>query len=337
MAKTIRLHHGSGGLLMQELIRDLFLRYFDNPGLRSLTDSAILPLNSAQIAFTTDSFVVDPLFFPGGDIGKLAVCGTVNDLAVSGAVPLFLSAAFIIEEGLSMDDLETIVKSMAKEASKAGVSIVTGDTKVVPKGKGDKLFINTAGIGKIEKKYAGISHGLKTKPGDLVLINGTIGDHGMTVMNARGNFHFSSSLESDCGSLNKFIQKILHNSEGVRFMRDATRGGLAAVLCEFAEKSGYGIEIDERTVPVKEEVNGMCELLGFDPLHVANEGKVVMVVEKKYVEEVLCIMKRQNQGKKSAVIGRIVEDHKKKVKLRTVSGGSRWIDLPAGEQLPRIC
>jgi hydrogenase expression/formation protein HypE len=337
MVETIRLHHGSGGLLMQELIRDIFLRHFDNSKLRSLTDSAILPLKSGQIAFTTDSFVVDPLFFPGGDIGKLAVCGTVNDLAVSGAVPVFLSASFIIEEGFAMDDLESIVKSMATEASKAGVKIVTGDTKVVPKGKADKLFINTSGIGKIEKKFAGISHGHNTRPGDLVLINGAIGDHGMTILNARGDFHFSSRLVSDCTPLNKFIRKILENAGGVRFMRDATRGGLAAVLCEFAEKSGFGIEIDEGTIPVKEEVKAMCELLGLDPLHVANEGKVVLVVSNRCAEKVLGIMKRQKPGKKSAMIGRIVEDPQKKVRLKTVSGGNRWIDLPVGEQLPRIC
>ncbi len=337
MEDKIRLHHGSGGLFMQKLIHDLFLKYFSNKTLGSLTDSAILTLKSGKIAFTTDSYVVDPLFFPGGDIGKLAVCGTVNDLSVSGAVPLYLSSSFILEEGFALADLEIILKSMAKEAREAGVVIVTGDTKVVPGGKADKVFINTAGIGHIENKHEHISLGLRTRPGDLVLINGTIGDHGMTLLNARGDFHFSSGLKSDCTSLNSLIQPILMNAGGIRFMRDATRGGLAAVLCEFAEKSGLGIEIDETSIPVKLEVKAMCELLGFDPLTIANEGKVVMVVDKRWGKRVLEIMKKNKKGKNSAVIGRIVEDHKGKVQLRTSSGGSRWIDLPAGEQLPRIC
>ena len=337
MEDKIRLHHGSGGLFMQKLIHDLFLKHFTNKTLRSLTDSAILSLKPGKIAFTTDSYVVDPLFFPGGDIGKLAIFGTVNDLAVSGAVPLYLSSSFILEEGFALADLETIVRSMAKAAREARVVIVTGDTKVVPRGKADKVFINTAGIGHIKRKNVHISQGSRTKPGDLVLINGTIGDHGMTLLNARGDFHFSSSLESDCTSLNSLIQLVLLNAGGIRFMRDATRGGLAAVLCEFAEKSGFGIEIDETKIPVKQEVKAMCELLGFDPLTIANEGKVVMVVDKRGGEDILEIMKRNKKGKNSAVIGRIVEDHKGKVRLKTSSGGSRWIDLPAGDQLPRIC
>jgi hydrogenase expression/formation protein HypE len=337
MEDRIRLHHGSGGLFMQKLIHDLFLKHFTNKTLRSLTDSAILSMKPGKFAFTTDSYVVDPVFFPGGDIGKLAVCGTVNDLSVSGAVPLYLSSSFILEEGFPLADLEKIIKSMAAAAREAGVLIVTGDTKVVPAGKADKVFINTAGIGHIETKNVHISQGRKTKPGDLVLINGTIGDHGMTLLNARGDFHFSSKLKSDCTSLNSLIQPILEKTGGVRFMRDATRGGLAAVLCEFAGKSGFGIEIDEMKIPVKQEVTAMCELLGFDPLIIANEGKVVMVVDKRYGEEVLKIMKRNKKGKDGAIIGRIVDDHKGKVRLRTSSGGSRWVDLPAGEQLPRIC
>jgi hydrogenase expression/formation protein HypE len=337
MDDKIRLHHGNGGLFMQKLINDLFLKHFTNKTLRSLTDSAVLSMEPGRIAFTTDSYVVDPLFFPGGDIGKLAVCGTVNDLAVSGAVPRYISSSFILEEGFSLADLETIVKSMAKATREAGVVIVTGDTKVVPRGKADKVFINTAGIGYIERKNVHISHGHRTKPGDLILINGTIGDHGMTLLNSRGDFHFSSSLKSDCTSLTSLIQPVLLNVGGIRFMRDATRGGLAAVLCEFAEKSGFGIEIDETKIPVQQEVRAMCELLGFDPVTIANEGKVVLVVDKRQGEDVLEIMKRNKKGKNSAVIGRIVEDHKGKVRLITSSGGSRWIDLPAGDQLPRIC
>jgi hydrogenase expression/formation protein HypE len=337
MDEKVLIHHGSGGLLMRDLIHDLFLRYFDNSFIRSMTDSAILISKPGNLAFTTDSYVVDPLFFPGGNIGKLAVCGTVNDLAVSGAVPLYLSVSFIIEEGFSIRDLETIVKSMAEEARKAGVAVVTGDTKVVQKGKADKLFINTAGIGFLEKKFAGISHGKGTKPGDLVMINGTIGDHGISILNARESFSFSSELQSDCTSLNKLIQSILRNSGGVRFMRDATRGGLAAVLCEFAEKSGLGIEITEADVPVKDEVRGICELLGFDPLHLANEGKVILVAGKQSGRKVLEVMRKHKPGKEGAIIGRMVSEHPGKVKLITTSGGSRWIDLPAGEQLPRIC
>jgi hydrogenase expression/formation protein HypE len=337
MDDRVLIHHGSGGLLMRNLIHDFFLHYFDNRIIRSMTDSAILLSKPGHLAFTTDSYVVDPLFFPGGNIGKLAVCGTVNDLAVSGAVPLYLSVSFIIEEGFSIRDLETIVKSMADEARKAGVAVVTGDTKVVQKGKADKLFINTAGIGFLEKKFAGISHGKGVKPGDLVLINGTIGDHGISILNARESFNFSSELISDCTSLNKLIQSILRNSAGVRFMRDATRGGLAAVLCEFAEKSGLGIEITEADVPVKDEVRGICELLGFDPLHLANEGKVILVAGKQNGRKILEVMRKQKTGKDGAIIGRMVSEHLGKVKLITSSGGSRWIDLPAGEQLPRIC
>jgi hydrogenase expression/formation protein HypE len=337
MDDRILLHHGSGGLMMRNLIHDLFLKQFSNKTLNLLTDSAVLQLKSEYLACTTDSYVVDPIFFPGGDIGKLAVCGTVNDLAVSGAVPLFLTASFIIEEGFLFSDLERIIRSMAAEAGKAGVKIVTGDTKVVPSGKADKIFINTSGIGRIEKKFRGISHGKGTKPGDAILINGTIGDHGMTILNARESFRFSSKLESDCTPLNGLIQNILKRSGGVHFMRDATRGGLAAVLTEFAEKSGFGIEISEKAVPVKEEVIGMCELLGFDPMHLANEGKVVIVASNTKTRNILHTMNHHKYGRKGAVIGRIVKEHPGKVKMITGTGGSRWVDLPAGEQLPRIC
>jgi hydrogenase expression/formation protein HypE len=337
MENQVLIHHGSGGRMMKDLIQDLFIKYFDNDILNSLTDSAILKIPTDRLAFTTDSYVVDPLFFPGGNIGKLAVCGTVNDLAVSGAAPLFLSASFIIEAGFSLEELEVIVRSMAEEAKNAGVRIVTGDTKVVPSGKADKLFINTAGIGLLPAKYEGISHGKGVKAGDPVLINGTIGDHGMTILNARESFRFSSSLKSDCASLSGFIQEILNTSGGIRFMRDATRGGLAAVLCEFAEKSGLGIEIDEKAIPVKDEVRGLCELLGFDPLNLANEGKIIIVAAKRNAGSILDGMHIHEFGRDGSIIGRMVPDHPGKVKLKTVTGGSRWIDLPAGEQLPRIC
>ena len=322
---------------MQSLIQGLFFRYFGNRVLNSMTDSAILNIPSTRLAFTTDSFVVDPIFFPGGNIGALAICGTVNDLAVSGAKPLFISTSFIIEEGFPIPDLEKIVISIAKEAKKAKVHIVTGDTKVVNKGKCDKLFINTAGIGLLNKKHIHISNGSRINEGDKVIINGTIGDHGMTVLNARESFHFDSRLQSDCAPLNHLINTVLKSTSGIKFMRDATRGGLASVLCELAVKSGFGIRIDESSIPVKKEVRGMCELLGFDPLYVANEGKVVMVVAKKEAEKVISVMKRNKEGRNSSIIGEINANYPAKVVLQTVSGGSRFIDLLSGDQLPRIC
>ena len=337
MENVIRLSHGSGGRQMQKLIHDLFHRHFGNRILNSMTDSAILQLPSDRLAFTSDSFVVDPLFFPGGNIGNLAICGTVNDLAVSGAKPLYISSSFIIEEGFHIDDLEKIVISMANEAKQAGVRIVTGDTKVVNRGKCDKIFINTAGIGVLDKKNVHISHGTRIREGDVVMINGTIGDHGMTVMNARESFNFNSSLQTDCTPLNRLIQNVLKHSSGIKFMRDATRGGVASVLCELAAKSGFGILIDEQWIPVKHEVRGMCELLGFDPLYVANEGKVVLIVGKNQAEKVLAIMKKNKEGKESAVIGEITAGYQGKVVLKTIAGGSRLIDLLSGDQLPRIC
>jgi hydrogenase expression/formation protein HypE len=337
MDDRIKIHHGSGGQMMRDLIRDTFIKYFDNKILRDMNDSAVIRGKAGYFAFTTDSYVVDPLFFPGGDIGKIAVCGTVNDLSVSGAIPQYLSASFIIEEGFPLDDLIRIIRSMAKEARNAKVRIVTGDTKVLPKGKADKLFINTSGVGFIKKEHCRISQGGGTKPGDLILINGPIGDHGISILNARESFNFVSGLTSDCASLNKFIQQILANSGGVRFMRDATRGGLAAVLCEFAEMTGFGIDIDEANIPVREEVRGLCELLGFEPLHQANEGKVVIVAGKRESSKILDLMQRQKDGKGSAIIGRIVSEHPSRVRQFTTSGGSRWVDLPFGEQLPRIC
>lgn len=335
--KFIRLHHGSGGGGTQKLIRELFLKYFDNPVLGALTDSAVLSLDSENIAFTTDSYVIDPIFFPGGDIGKLAICGTVNDLAVSGAKPLWISAGFIIEEGLPMDDLEKIVRSMAEEARLARVKVVTGDTKVVNKGKCDKIFINTSGIGILDKKFRGISFGRNIRPGDRILINGTIGDHGMAVMNARESFHFTTSLVSDCHPLNQFIAGILKANPGIKFMRDATRGGLAAILCEMAEKWNVGIEVDETQIPVTPEVRAMCELLGFDPAFVANEGKVVLVCSDKGSQMTLQRMKRHKDGKNSSVIGTLTAAHPGRVIMNTLTGGKRMISMPAGEQLPRIC
>jgi hydrogenase expression/formation protein HypE len=333
---NILLGHGSGGRLMHELITEVFIKHFGNEILNDQTDSAILTAGSSEIAFTTDSFVIDPLFFPGGNIGKLAVCGTVNDLAVSGSEPLFLSVSFIIEEGFPFRDLEIITESLAAEAKKAGVLIVTGDTKVVNNGKCDKLFINTAGIGRMKKENLFISKALNLQSGDVIIINGTIGDHGMAVMNARESFNFKTNVESDCASLNHLINAVLEKYP-VKFMRDPTRGGVATVLNELAGKTRKGIEISEPELPVNNGVRAMCEILGFDPLYIANEGKVVIVAGENYGLKILEVLKNNEFGKKSAIIGRIVNDHPGMVVLRNETGGRRIVDSPTGDQLPRIC
>jgi len=333
---NILLGHGSGGRLMHELITEVFIKHFGNEILNDQTDSAILTAGSTEIAFTTDSFVIDPLFFPGGNIGKLAVCGTVNDLAVSGSEPLFLSVSFIIEEGFPVRDLEIITESLAAEAKKAGVLIVTGDTKVVNKSKCDKLFINTAGIGRMKKENLYISKALNLQSGDVIIINGTIGDHGMAVMNARESFNFKTNVESDCASLNHLINEVL-DKYSVKFMRDPTRGGVATVLNELVGKTGLGIEISEPDLPVNNGVRAMCEILGFDPLHIANEGKVLIVAGENYGLKILEVLKNNEFGKKSAIIGRIVNDHPGKVVLRNETGGRRIVDSLTGDQLPRIC
>jgi len=338
MDKNISLNHGSGGKLTHQLISDVFLKYFHNETLDQLTDAALLRIPESRIAFTTDSFVVDPIFFPGGNIGKLAVCGTVNDLAVSGARPLYLSASFIIEEGLPMETLDTIVKSMASEASVAGVKIVTGDTKVVAHGQCDKVFINTAGIGVVSGSHEKIAVGLNVKPGDKIIINGDIADHGMAIMCERENLHFKTDIQSDCACLNSLIADVLEvEPEAVKFMRDATRGGLATVLCELAGERKVGIELDEDSLPISEPVLGVCDLLGFDPLYIANEGKVVMIVDSDAAERVLLKMKEHSLGRNSAIIGKVVDDHNGMVLLHTDVGGSRIVDMLAGDQLPRIC
>jgi len=333
----ILLSHGNGGRLMHDLISDLFLKNFGNKILEEQSDSAILPIDSDKIAFTTDSFVIDPLFFPGGDIGKLAVCGTVNDLSVSGAEPLYISVSFIIEEGFPMQELELIVKSIASEAKNAEVDIVTGDTKVVNKGKCDKLFINTAGIGRIRKEKNMAGKTMDIEAGDVIIINGTIGDHGLAVMNARESFNFKTPVKSDCASLNKLIHEILEQTPSVKFMRDPTRGGVATVLNELCTKIPFGIEIDENSVPVNKGVRAMCEILGFDPLYIANEGKVILVTNENESHKILKIMRKNNLGSASAIIGRVVADHPDKVVLKTITGGKRIIDALTGDQLPRIC
>jgi hydrogenase expression/formation protein HypE len=335
--KTILLGHGSGGKLSHELIQTIFFKHFGENEKHFPTDASLLQLPGKEIAYTTDSYVVDPIFFPGGNIGKLAVCGTVNDLAVSGATPMFLSCGFIIEEGFPFDQLEEIVKTMAEEARKAGVKIVAGDTKVVDKGKCDKIFINTSGIGSIEKKLHHISYGQFIKPGDKIIINGNIGDHGVTIIGARNNIQFADDLKSDCASLNGLIRHVMDVSENILFMRDATRGGIATVLCELVENKDYGILIQESAIPVSESVAGLCEVFGFDPLYIANEGKVVMVVAAKDADKVLSAMHEHELGRHASIIGEITSVNKQKVLLETSIGGKRVMDMLTGEQLPRIC
>jgi len=337
MEKNILLGHGSGGRLSHELISEIFYKHFGNPVLGQQSDSAVVPCEGEMLSFTTDSYVVTPVFFNGGNIGKLAVCGTVNDLAVSGATPKYLSSAFIIEEGLSAEELETIVSTMAEEARKAGVIIATGDTKVVNKGQCDKVFINTAGIGFIKAEHKSIGTGELIQPGDKILINGSIADHGMTIMAARNFGNFNTDIKSDCAALNHMIRAILDAGCKVKFMRDATRGGIATVLCEMAEHNNTGVLVHEEAVVINENVRGMCELLGFDPFYVANEGKVIIVVDASDADKALQIMKNNEFGKEAAIIGEITEDHKGKAVLKTSIGGTRIIDMLAGEQLPRIC
>jgi hydrogenase expression/formation protein HypE len=335
MNEYISLNHGSGGSLTTRLIRDVFALRF---GLgKPLTDSALLNESGLMLAFTTDSFVVEPIFFPGGDIGKLAICGTVNDLAVSGAIPCYLSASFIIEEGFPVSDLKLIADSMADEAKTAGIKIVTGDTKVVEKGKCDRLFINTSGVGILQPEFEHISTGKKVMSGDKLIINGPLGNHSIAVLAARKKLGFNSPVLSDCASLNHLISKVLNDCREIHFMRDLTRGGLTAVLNELADATGKGIVINESAVPVEEPVRGLCEILGFDPLYLANEGKVLFVAGKDECMEVLDILHTDPLGKYAELIGEVVDDNRNKVILNTTIGGKRIIDMPAGMQLPRIC
>jgi len=323
--------------LSHELISGLFVKYFANPVLQEQTDAAVLELPGRFLSFTTDSFVVDPVFFPGGNIGKLAVCGTVNDLAVTGARPKYISAGFILEEGFSMNELEEIVRAMSKEAEKAGVEIVTGDTKVVNRGKCDKVYINTTGIGLLDEKRRHIAGGGQIKPGDRILINGSIGDHGMSVLAARNELNIQGQIQSDCASLNGMIQEVLDTSDAVHFMRDPTRGGLATVLAELAQGKSYSLKLDEEAIYVDQKVRGFCELLGFDPLYVANEGKVVMIVSEEDSARVLEVLRKNEFGKHASIIGEVSSDYPGKAWMQTGIGGKRILDMLAGEQLPRIC
>ncbi|HHJ09882.1 MAG TPA: hydrogenase expression/formation protein HypE [Bacteroidetes bacterium] len=334
---TILLAHGSGGKMSHDLIREIFMKYFSNSTLEAETDSAILEGKPGWFAFTTDSYVVSPLFFAGGDIGALAVCGTINDLSVSGAQPVAISASFILEEGLPMEVLERIVRSMAGASVKAGVPVVTGDTKVVEHGKCDQVFINTAGVGWIKPEYRDISYGNKIRPGDKIILNGPVGDHGVAILAARESLDISSDIRTDSAPLNALIRSVLDAGIEVHFMRDPTRGGLATVLCEIAEKNKLGIDIREKEVPVKETVKNICEVFGYDPLYLANEGKVVMVVPGEQADKAVGIIRSHNFGKEACVIGEVTHNHPGKVVMQTEIGGSRIVDMLAGEQLPRIC
>ncbi|HBB33849.1 MAG TPA: hydrogenase expression/formation protein HypE [Cyanobacteria bacterium UBA8803] len=337
---TVTLAHGSGGKAMRDLIDDIFVGSFDNPILSQLEDQASISLATLlargdRLAFTTDSYVVDPLFFPGSDIGALAVNGTVNDLAVSGAKPLYLSCSVILEEGLPIETLRRVIQSMKAAAEAAGVQIVTGDTKVVHRGSADKLFINTAGIGVIP---AGVSVSAgNIQPGDVVIINGQLGDHGAAILIARGELALSTEIKSDCQPLNGLVDAILNVCLEVHAMRDATRGGIATVLNEFALSSEVGIRLYDNSIPVREEVKGVCEILGLDPLYLANEGKLVVIVPRSHSESVLSAMKSHPAGQDACLIGEVTASPPGLVFLKTAFGAERIVDMLVGDQLPRIC
>jgi hydrogenase expression/formation protein HypE len=335
MDKVITLNHGSGGRLTGELIRDVFAGRFGVT--EPLTDSAILEKPGSRLAFTTDSYVVDPWVFPGGNIGKLAVCGTVNDLSVSGALPVYLSAAFIIEEGFPLNDLIMIVESMAEEAKIAGIRIVTGDTKVVEKGKCDSIYITTSGLGYLRRGAEQISSAVKVREGDMLIITGPVGAHSVAVMGARKKLNFSTPVESDVASLNHMIGKVLDQCHEIHFMRDITRGGLATILNELCKMTGKGMEINESSIPVEEPVKGLCEVLGFDPLYLANEGKALIVAGDKDQEKILAVLQSDPLGIKASVIGKVLSNRRKMVVMNTSIGGKRILDLHSGIQLPRIC
>lgn len=341
VSPVITLAHGGGGKAMRDLIDDVFISAFDNPSLNTLEDQARFELSDLaklgdRLAMTTDSYVIDPIFFPGGDIGKLSICGTVNDLAVGGATPLYLTCGMIIEEGMQVETLRKIVASMAETAREAGVLIVTGDTKVVERGSCDKIFINTAGVGVINQRYQLGAH--LTQPGDAILVNGFLGDHGAAILNARGDMNLTSPVLSDCAPLQGLIKTLLDAAPGTRFIRDATRGGIASVLNEIAQSSNVAIEIFEEKTPIRKEVVGFCEILGLDPLYLANEGKIVVVVPEDEKHAALEAMRSHALGKEATEIGHILKGGRSgRVHMQTGFGGKRIVDMLIGEQLPRIC
>jgi len=338
MSEAILLAHGSGGQLSHELIEEIFVRHFANPLLDEMDDAALIEMTlepGSRLALTTDSYVVHPIFFPGGDIGKLSVCGTVNDLAVTGARPQYLTAGFILEEGFALDTLERVVASMAKTARDAGVQIVAGDTKVVNQGAADQIFINTAGVG---VRPAGLDLSpAHLRAGDLLLTSGTLGDHGLAIMMQREGLEFRSTLCSDCAPLNGLIASLLESVPGaIRCMRDPTRGGLTATLNEWVD-GGAGIEIEEAAVPVRDEVRAICEILGLDPLHAANEGKIILAVAPEAGQSALAALRAHPLGAEAAIIGQVTQEHPGRVVLCTPFGARRILEMPVGAQLPRIC
>jgi len=331
----ISLDHGSGGKISHSLTTDLLLPVFNNPILADLHDGAIFEINGQRLAFSTDSYTVDPIFFPGGNIGDLAINGTVNDISMCGARPLYLSVGLIIEEGFAVKDLEKIVKQMGLAAGKAGVTVVTGDTKVVPRGAVDKIFINTSGRGVID---AGVQVGsTRARDGDIIILSGTIADHGVTILTQREGLTFDSSVASDSAPLNQMVANMFIASKDIHVLRDPTRGGLGTALNEIAEKSAVGIRIYEEKIPLKNEVAGICELLGFDPLYLANEGKLMAFVASDAADAVLDAIRSSPFGKDAAVIGEVAPDHPAQVIMQTRIGGQRIVDMLTGEQLPRIC
>jgi len=331
----ILLDHGSGGKISHRLTTDMLLPVFDNPILAQLNDGAIFELEGLRVAFSTDSYTVDPIFFPGGSIGDLAINGTVNDVAMCGGNPVYLSVGLIIEEGFAVKDLEKIVAEMGKAAEIAGVTVVTGDTKVVPKGAVDKIFINTSGLGLIPQDINIASH--HARPGDQIILSGTIADHAITILTQREGLSFETSITSDTAPLNHMVNRMFAASKDIHVLRDPTRGGVGTALNEIAEKSQTGIRIYEDRIPLKNEVAATCELLGFDPLYLANEGKLLAFVSPSDTDVVLAAIRENPFGKDATVIGEVVEDHSAKVIMETRIGGSRIVDMLAGEQLPRIC
>ncbi|MDY6837565.1 MAG: hydrogenase expression/formation protein HypE [Thermodesulfobacteriota bacterium] len=331
----ILLDHGSGGKATHHLVSDLFLPAFENPILAELNDSAILDAEEKRLALSTDTYVVDPLFFPGGNIGELAINGTVNDLAMCGATPLYLSVGMIIEEGFSMAELQRILEAMKGAADKAHVLVVTGDTKVVPRGTADKVFINTSGIGFIPKGIDISGH--NAHPGDKVILSGTIADHGITVLTQREGMTFQSQIQSDTAPLNHMVREMMAKSRQIHALRDPTRGGVGTSLNEIAVQSGVGIKIYEDAIPIREQVSGVCELLGFDPLYIANEGKLLAFVGAGAADKILETMRANEYGVDAVIIGEVVSDSPGKVFMRTQIGGTRIVDMLTGEQLPRIC
>ena len=329
------LAHGGGGRLSHDLVRDRMVGVWGDEVLARLDDAGLVEVGASRLAFTTDSYVVKPLFFPGGDIGKLAVCGTVNDLAVMGAEPLYISCGLIVEEGLALEVLDRIVASMGEVAKAAGVRIVTGDTKVVERGSADQMFVNTSGIGLVEAQMDFSMERIEV--GDRIVVSGTLGDHGMAVLSAREELHFEGSVESDCAALNGLIARMMEASSGIRFMRDPTRGGLATTLNEIVEGKDFGIVVVEEALPIRDPVRGLCELLGLDPLYVANEGKVVAVVAPEEAEAVMEAMRSHPLGREARVIGTVERTWKGRVGMKTVVGGTRVVDMLVGDQLPRIC